>query len=249
MDSNIFYDTLSDDYDTMIAFEKRIEKEKPFFKKIIEEFDLTDALDFGCGSGLHSIILSDINIKVTGLDSSKKMIENATSNALKRNLDIEFINQNLDDFYHARKPLYDSIFCMGNTLPHFPDVDKLGQAFQKFYNMLSLGGIFVIQVLNYDEILKKKERIISIKEIGDKIFVRFYDYHKHTLTFNIMIIKRSGGKLEHSLISTEHIPLSYITLKYLADACKFSISDVYGSMNFEKYDADKSGNLIMIMMK
>ncbi len=68
-----FYNAISSFYDDMIDFNKSLEKRKLILQKFIKD-DYKTAADLGCGSGLDSIALSSLGLKVTPFDPFEKMI-------------------------------------------------------------------------------------------------------------------------------------------------------------------------------
>ena len=70
-----FYDTLSDDYDSMTMFEQRLIKEESLFRTLVEKYKIKAALDAGSGTGVHSLLLAQTGVKVTAVDISRKMLQ------------------------------------------------------------------------------------------------------------------------------------------------------------------------------
>lgn len=74
-------------------------------KWIISSMNLNNndkVLDLGCGPGLYCTKLNENGLQVTGIDYSKRSIEYAKEEAIRRNLSIEYVYMNyLDiDFYN-----------------------------------------------------------------------------------------------------------------------------------------------------
>ena len=69
-----FYDRLAPDYDEMTGFGKRFVHEKPFFRPLVENLNIATALDAGCGTGFHSLLLAQLGVRVTAVDVSGGML-------------------------------------------------------------------------------------------------------------------------------------------------------------------------------
>jgi len=69
-----FYDELAVDYDGMTGFEQRFPHERPFFRMLIDRYKLENALDAGCGTGFHSILLAQLGLQVTATDISEELL-------------------------------------------------------------------------------------------------------------------------------------------------------------------------------
>jgi len=60
-----FYDLLAPDYDGMTGFADRFARETPAFQTLVRRYGIRQALDAGCGTGFHSILLSQLGVTVT----------------------------------------------------------------------------------------------------------------------------------------------------------------------------------------
>jgi glycine/sarcosine N-methyltransferase len=241
-----FYDNFSGFYDSMTGFENRFKREKPFFIEMLKKFRLSKTLDIGCGTGFHSFLLADLGMEVTGIDPSKGMIDIATSR-LKDNKNIKFINTDLPGLRENSVAKYDAAFCLGNTLPHITDRNEAIDFFKQVKSVLSDGGVFILQIVNYNKVLKKKERILNIKENGGRIYVRFYDFLPQNIIFNILTIIKSGDAFENKLISTELYPYTMEELEEIVKLSGFNISDKLGNIQFKEYNPEISENIILIL--
>ena len=90
-----FFNSVSEFYDEMIVFDKSLINRQNALKKFIKP-GMKTAADIGCGTGLDSISLSKLGLKVTSFDISEEMIQHAKSNSGQRNLEIEYVNQSAD---------------------------------------------------------------------------------------------------------------------------------------------------------
>ncbi len=92
-----FFDKIAPDY-MNACFTKYTSSEVDFMEA---EFGLTcgdKIIDIGCGTGRHSLELARRGYKVTGLDLSSKMLEEAKKVSEAEILEIEFIRADAADF-------------------------------------------------------------------------------------------------------------------------------------------------------
>lgn len=87
------------------------------------------------------------------------------------------------------------MLCLGNSLPHLLTPAAVADALADFAAVLSPGGLLVMQNRNFDQVWAARERFIGPQAHRDGeeewLFVRFYDFHEETLTFNMVRLHRS----------------------------------------------------------
>lgn len=113
-----FYDLLAPTYDAMTGFDKRFVQEKPFFRLLVERYEIKTALDAGCGSGFHSLLLSQLGIQVTAIDASAEMVRLTKEHARSFNVNIRTIHGSFGDLGNLVAEQFDAVFVMGNSLAH-----------------------------------------------------------------------------------------------------------------------------------
>lgn len=244
-----FYDALAPDYDTMTGFEKRFIQEKPFFRLLVERYGIHTALDAGSGTGFHSLLLAQLGAQVTAVDVSGDMLQGVTSHAEQMNLEITTLRSNFLDLEKVLKQEFDAVFCMGNSLAHLLTEEQLRTTVRNFFSLTKPSGILFIQNLNYDRIVAQRERIQSVKESGDKTFVRFYDYGEHRLSFNILTIERGEDQVRQSLRSVQLRPLLSHELVRLLMERGFSEISQFGGISMDPFNAAISKDLVILAKK
>lgn len=110
-------------------------------------------LDLGCGPGLYAELFTEKGHKVTGVDFSKNSIEYARKEAEKKNLDIEYINEDYLKL-ELEENKFDLVILIytdfGVLLPS--ERDRLLNLISK---VLKPNGVFVFDVLNNKNIENK----------------------------------------------------------------------------------------------
>ncbi len=102
-------------------------------------------LDIGCGTGNFSIKLAKMGCKVTGIDISQPMLEEAEKKAEKLNLDINFkkgdvLNLEFDD------NKFDSVFSMA-AIEFIKDLET---AFKEIKRVVKPGGKILLGTIRKD---------------------------------------------------------------------------------------------------
>ena len=247
MTSNkFFFDNISDFYDKMTGYENSLKSRREIYKEFISE-GMKTAADLGCGTGLDSIALSLSGLKVTGFDISAGMLEKAKEKSAGLQLDIEFYNYSLDTIPEAFSNMYSFAVSMGNTLANL-NRKGIEQALKNCYRMLQPGGKFLLQILNYEKILKKKERIVNITQKEGKYYVRFYDFYEDELDFNILSFDENELK-NKQLNTTKLYPYNSEYLNRQLAETGFTGIELFGTLSKADFDPENSKDLIISARK
>lgn len=112
-----------------------------------------EILDLGCGPGLYAEIFAQNGHNVTGVDISQTSIDYAKKEALRKKLDITYINANYLELELAENK-YDLVTLiytdLGALLPH-----ERAKLLNFVYRIMKKGGVFVFDVLNDTDIESK----------------------------------------------------------------------------------------------
>lgn len=244
-----FYDRFAADYDRMTRFEKRFDRERPFFEMLLQRYPIHRAIDAGCGSGFHALLLSQLGVEMTATDVSAEMIERTKSNASKLQLTLTTLHATFAELPMHVPGSFDAVFCLGNTLPHLTDDGELHASLSAFSTILHSGGTLFIQLLNYHRILKTKPRVLNVTHDESCVYVRFYDYHSSRIDFNILSIDTGKASPSHDLIT---IPLRPFVLKELLPALHssgFDSVETFGGITLKPFVPDESIDLFLISTK
>ena len=137
MEDNVF-EQMANRYDT----EERIELAKVIVKEVrpeLQESQSKSLIDYGSGTGLVSLELSDSVGSLLLIDSSKQMLEVAKakiSHLGKTNATVLY-----SDFTRETPELKADIVLMSLVLLHIPDTNKI---LKELFNILNVGGKLII---------------------------------------------------------------------------------------------------------
>ncbi len=241
-----FYDSLATKYDAMTNFATRLDGETQILRPLVQDFSIRRAADMGCGTGLHVFALSRLGIEATGFDISGNMIRRAQQHASEMKIAAQFFQQSfLAPELETLSP-WDAVFCLGNSLPHVASHGELSSILRHWKRCLSHRGVIIIQLLNYLEVLRAKNRIIGVRKSGATTIIRFYDFTEPELAFNILTITEEGGGITHDLQSTQLLPFTRATLATVAEEAGFSRIDCYSDLERAPF-SDDAKDLVIIL--
>ncbi|MCF7855273.1 MAG: class I SAM-dependent methyltransferase [Candidatus Pacebacteria bacterium] len=241
-----FYNTVAKYYDRMTDVEGRQQTARNFVSELRQRYTFGSALDVACGTGLYAKALAELGVNpVVGVDISEKMLDIARRQADADNLSIVWRKVPMRKLACIGET-FDIILCLGNSIPHILTHNDLVDTLNGFHDRLTPGGHCVLQVLNYDRILRDRERIVSINRHGNKEFVRFYDFHPPTVTFNLLTITWMNDDYTHNIQSTELYPYTRAELAQAMSQHGFRDLSFFNHLTFEPFEVDSSPTLTII---
>ncbi|MBO1002632.1 class I SAM-dependent methyltransferase [Pseudogracilibacillus auburnensis] len=186
MENNVF-EQLAKKYDT----EERIELAKVIVKEVRPELQNSKSkslIDYGSGTGLISLELSDLINSILLIDSSKRMLEVAQAKISHKGISNSEVLYS--DFTEETPKLKADIVLMSLVLLHIPDTKKI---LQELFNVLNNGGKLLIidfdknDKINHPKVhngfsheeLKKRLSEVGFKSIEIKTF-----YHGNRIFMN-----------------------------------------------------------------
>ncbi|MBZ0265545.1 class I SAM-dependent methyltransferase [bacterium] len=241
------YDELAVNYDQMIRWKKRLERETPFFQRLFSEKRITRVLELACGSGHHSQLFHKWGCEVVGVDQSSALLEIARD-VENESETLHFVEGNFLNFPEVVEGEFDGVFCLGNSIPHILSEEELSITFKNVFNSLKPGGVFVFQNRNYDRLLQTRERFQfpATNRAADthQIFFRFNDFEGDSVRFNIVHFTQVGERWIHKVYSTDLSPWKQVQLeKHLKDA-GFGAINFYGDFSGMPFDAKSSEDIV-----
>lgn len=255
------YAAFSADYDRFVNWDERLAYEMPFIRRLLGEVkaDHTERqprlLDAACGTGMHAIALAGEGFPSAGADLSAGMVEAARRNAAAAGTAVELAVAGFGELETAFSSSdlfpFDTLLCLGNSLPHLLTPAALAAALADFAACLRKGGLLLIQNRNFDAVLAGRQRWMEpqshIEGEREWLFLRFYDYDADGLiTFNILTLQRSAGAAwQQQVTATRLNPLRQAQLSAALSAVGFGEMQCYGSMAGEPFDLQSSGNLVI----
>jgi len=153
-------------------------------------------LDLGCGSGGHAVHLAERGYKVTGVDRSKEMLDEARRKTYSGNL--QFIQSDLTRIDLGAK--FDSVISMFAVFSYITENRELISAFQTVRNHLQPGGLFFFDVWFGPAVLiERPNDRYKIVEQGTNKVLRFahpeLNIMTHTVTVDYKIIHLSVDRV------------------------------------------------------
>ena len=150
------------DYRRIIAWEARIERERPFLSALLDRSPERSVLDLGCGTGEHTAFFARQGARAVGLDRSESMLAAARDHETRG--EGRFVLGSVTEASAALpgEPPFGLAICLGNMLPHLRDDTGLDAMLAEVAALLVRGGHFLLQILNYRRLIDQKIRHLPV---------------------------------------------------------------------------------------
>jgi SAM-dependent methyltransferase len=109
-------------------------------------------LDLACGLGHHAVELAARGYEVVGFDLSLAMLSRAGDEAQDRGVKLNFVQGDMREM--AFDEQFDGIFCWNTSFGYFEE-EKNAQVVQKVHRALKTGGMFLLDVINRDFLVRQ----------------------------------------------------------------------------------------------
>jgi SAM-dependent methyltransferase len=140
------FDDLSDVYEAMIDWPKRLAREGPFFRRLFAEGKVGSVVDVACGVGRHADLFRSWQMCVEGADISPTMIDRARA-SFGEPPGLRWAVRGFDEPIAPAEP-FDAAVCVGNSLALAPDMATVQRTLQQMLVAVRSGGLIVVHVLN-----------------------------------------------------------------------------------------------------
>ena len=225
-----FYKSIANYYDCIFPYDQV----QSYFieSSIAERHKKKRILDIGCGTGLLLQKMSKSFFEVVGIDLNDKMIDLGKKRLHGINKNINFINLNMLKIkeYFSKKS-FDLIYCFGNTLVHLDNIKQIRNFIFQTKYLLKPGGKLLLQIINYDYILKNSISSLPTIENEDIKFERLYRYDKNRnkIEFSTLLtIKQNGISIKNEV---KLYPLLKIEIANILEQAEFNDIIYYCDFN------------------
>lgn len=192
-DYAFFYDSLYQD--------RNYDKECDFLEMVFAKFSarkINSILDLGCGTGRHTIILSERGYNLVGVDQSERMLSEARRKSFKKKFSIDFVKADIRDVDIKRK--FDAIILMFAVLSYQTTNSDVQAVFKTIKKHLKPNGIFFFDCWFGPSVFSERatDRIKKIN-YGNGEIIRIaqpiLDIMKNLVTVNYTVLKIHANQL------------------------------------------------------
>ena len=241
-------------YDQMVDWQRRLEREAPFYKRLVEQHDVRSVLDCACGTGHHAAMLAGWGLTVTGSDLSEEMIQRARRQHGEHSR-LRWLVRSFHDLGGIGEP-FDAVMCVGNSLALAADGRQdCRDALVSMAAVVRPDGLLIIQVLNIwhvapAELVVQKLMPLASEE-GEALLLKLFHRVGSQGYVNTVIASRpeAGAAWRGEHHTARPVGLRAAWLRRTLTELGFARIDLWGDYQFTRYRANRSVDLIVTAVK
>jgi glycine/sarcosine N-methyltransferase len=240
------FDDLTDIYDALIDWPKRLAAEGAFYQPMLERAGVKAIADVACGTGRHAAMFRDWGLDVIGADLSLAMLARARQ-LFGESPQLQWRQQSFDQPIAPAGSL-DAVVCLGNSLALVKDRAQAHQALRTMIGAVRPGGLTIVHVLNVWALpdgppvwQKSVRRSVNGQAV---LLVKGVQRQGESARVNLLVIPPDAPEQ----FRTESVPFLALRgddLAATAEACG-AAAQLFGSVKGSPYDAANSVDLTLV---
>ena len=200
-------------------------------------------LDLCCGVGRHSLELARRGFRVMGVDRTQKYLEQASEQAEKEGLEIEFIQSDIRTFF--RPDTFDAVINLFTSFGYFEDPEEDRRVALNIYHSLKPSGVFIIDIMGKEVLARIFTESNWYEEDGILVLQEHKVKNNWSWMDNRWIIIKDNKRTE---LGVTHRLYAATEMVSLLTGCGFTHVDIYGDLAGSPYD-HKANRLIAVAYK
>jgi glycine/sarcosine N-methyltransferase len=247
--SELEYGEAVSEYFDLIYSEKVLSKiQRPFYRMLIAKYGIQSACDLSCRTGQTLKLLSRLGIKkLAGVDGSPSMIAKCKKKLSKN------VTLFTEDVYLAPLAVgenkFDLVLCTKDSLPLVLDDEALFNFFTQAKNLLTDKGVLIIEMWNYENIWRNKERFMPVMDRQPLLFFFENDFHEELLVRNLVRIEKINHEWLLRALSIPARPITRNEVEFFVKEAQYSKFGFIGSYAGTPYNPSESMYTILIARK
>jgi SAM-dependent methyltransferase len=244
------FEDLTDVYEAMIDWPKRLAHEEPFYRRLFAEHGVHRVVDTACGTGRHAAMFHSWGLNVEGADVSPGMVDRARA-SFGEPARLRWVVRGFDAPIAPADP-FDAALCVGNSLPLAPDTATAERAIAQMLAAVRGGGLLVVQALNLWRLSEgpciwQKCRPATLKD-REVLIIKGVHRCAGCGYVELLVAEAAAGDLLQT-DSVRFFGLEAAALESMARAAGASEVRFFGGYHDEPYERQESADLLMVAEK
>lgn len=137
--------------------------------QVLTGFAGRDVLDLCCGPGRHAILLAKRGFRVTGVDLTGFLLDEARQRAREAGVEVEWVREDMRTF--SRPERFDLALNLFSSLGYFEDPDGDLAVLRKLHENLKPGGTLVIDGVGKEVVAKTFQPTMSTMGADGTLYI------------------------------------------------------------------------------
>lgn len=256
MSNAAFFGDLSDVYEAMINWPKRLANEGPFYRQWFDRIGARRVADVACGTGHHAALFHSWGLVVEGSDLQPQMIQRARQ-LHDEPSGLRWQVRGFDQPVAAGQP-FDAVICVGNSLPLAGELEVVRKAIREMLSAVRPGGLVILHALNLWRLpdgpcqWQKCQQAALARTggpVADETLILKGVHRSGRQGFvDLVLVAPAEGTMAYSE-SVPFLGLEAGDLEQGARAAGAATIEFYGGYQQQPYDRDRSMDLIAVVKK
>ena len=239
---NIF-DEMGADWEAIVD-RRDTEKEAQFVEEVVPREG--SLLDLCCGTGRHSIILSDKGIDVVGMDLSRNLLRIARQRMKGANVTFPLVRAEMRRF-PFRDNAFASVISMFTSFGYLPSEAEDLKSFKEISRTLEKNGVLLLDLANFQHIKRNfRERDWAEFQPYYMLEERSLDLKNPKLRSSWILIRKTTCQVESILHEVRLYTV--IGLRRMLKQSGLVARKLYGGYERQKFSHETS-RLIVVVQK
>ena len=161
--------------------------EEPRVRSLLGDVKGLTVADIGCGTGRHTIHLSEVGAQVTAVDFAPEMMAQAIEKA--KDLEVRFVTHDLTERFPFDSDAFDRVLCC-LVLEHIQNLEVI---ISEMARICRPGGFVIISELHPAMFLRRLQARFTDAKTGLKINVESY---RHQIADHVNAALKAGFQID-----------------------------------------------------
>lgn len=209
-------------YSWMVGdFDQRKEEQKAFFisEGIVPKLNKV-AIDLGCGHGIQSVALAELNFSVLAIDFNSTLLDQLERREVAS---IATVNADIKKFDEKVAGPAELIICMGDTLTHLENLADLKSMAAACYRHMLANGKLVLSFRDLSIALQGDQRIIPVRSDETRILTCFLEYFDNRVIVHDILNEKIGSQWQQKVSSYPKLRLPVAVVKEVLTESGFEV--------------------------
>lgn len=217
------------------------EEQKKLYKELTKDLTPAKILRIGCATGGFEHWLAREGHDVTGIETSKEMLETANRRRRMPNTAIRFFQMSTIEMTRfLGKGFYDVISCLGDRIIFIHDKTLMRKFFYDCKLLLAEGGHLVLQLSNYSIFnAKPMAKLPTQESIRVKLYTQLWTSEEGNCTLQ-QDLEHCGSKIVPVLKDVAVLPITPDQISEYAKEAGFKEINLYSGYDKQPLQADSS---------